>query len=1213
MLVAAFLVPSILAVILPVPSFPPISPQGNPTVPSMNRTGHDILSTFHSMGGYFTENRGQVTEGVRYYSMGNPAVAFRDDGVMFVVTENAGDGVADGQRPRGSRGLPAVAALEPVSRSLAYMIRFEGANAVRPVGRERLPFDSNFFIGKEPGGWKTDVANFGEVVYRNLYDGTDLVYRVIAEGLKYEFIVSPGADPAVINVTYEGTESLRIDDGSLVAHTALEDVRDAAPVSFQEGKEVKCSMELRGANSYGFFCENLDASLQLVIDPLVYSTYLGGSIYESGMVALAVDDSGNAVVASGTDSPDFPVTPGVYQGSPRGFSDAYVSKLRADGSALIFSTFLGGSSGDEGISLALDSLGNVYLTGYTASSDFPVTPGAPDPTNGGDDVFVAKLNAAGDALIFSTFLGGAGFDEAWGIALDSQLNAYVTGNTESVDFPVTPGAIDSSCNGTDAFVTKLNAAGNAFLYSTFLGGNGDDEGHSVAVDASSNSYVTGFTQSADFPTTADAFDTSHNGGRDAFVVKIDPGGSTIAYSTFLGGSDSDRGSSIAVDSSGSAYVVGTTFSVGFPTTSGVLDSVLEGVNDGFVTKMNATGSGLAYSTFVGGSGADNGVSITLDSSGDAYVAGVTFSNDLPTTPGAFDATRNGFWDAYALHLNSTGVSVIYGTYIGGGGDDVGYSIALDRDGDIYVAGDTMSTNFPVSPGAIDSTYGGNTDDFIIKIDPYGRRPIARYLGVQGFTSLPGTRHVTDTSPLLNWTYYDEDGDPQARYEVKVGTFAGGGDMWSPGEQGGNVTSAMYGGPPLSRGTDYWFSVRVNDSIAWSNWTDIEFHTNSIPSPPLAALDPPQLSSVSSSVRRNVSWSASTDAEGDIVTYEWHVATDTTFSSFVASGSESRNTSSDFVAEGGRTFYWRVRARDDYEPLNWSAYGNTPPGYWTFSTLVNRPPAALGLGVQGYTSPPAITHITDMTPALNWTFYDPDGQTQVGYEAKVGTSQAGSDKLYTGAQTGTGSIVAYNGLPLASGTDYWFSVRVSDGFNWSSWAGVRFHVNSIPSPPPGYLSPIGGHSISPSASQRVEWRASTDAEGDNVTYEWQVATDNSFQIVVASGSGMNTSSAPFSTDSGRTYYWRVKARDDYEPSNWSEYGNAPTSYWSFHTTSPPTSGIESSFFCIVVIIAAFLILSVLVSYWIFKWRVRVAARIMREELEPILRPERHPEETKKPKK
>jgi hypothetical protein len=391
---------------------------------------------------------------------------------------------------------------------------------------------------------------------------------------------------------------------------------------------------------------------------LVYSTYLGGTSADEGL-GIALDSSNNAYITGFTNSADFPTTPGAFQVAKAGGSDAVITKLSPDGSTLVYSTYLGGTSDDSGHGIALNSNNNAYITGYTSSADFPTTGGAYQmANNGGTDAFVAKLGSEGNTLAYSTYLGGTSNDEAQGIALDSSNNAYITGGTDSHNFPTTGGAYQTAYNGHwDAFVTKLGPAGNALVYSTYLGGStSDDSGYGIALNSNNNAYITGQTASADFPTTGGAYQTANNGGADAFVTKLGSAGNSLAYSTYLGGTDSDAGKGIALDSSNNAYITGFTNSADFPTTGGAYDTSFNGAADVFVTKLSSAGNTLAYSTYLGGEDGDGGDGIALDSSNNAYITGGTSSANFPTTPDAFQVANAGGYDAFVCKM-STGYNL----------------------------------------------------------------------------------------------------------------------------------------------------------------------------------------------------------------------------------------------------------------------------------------------------------------------------------------------------------------------------------------------------------------------------------------------------------------------------------------------------------------------------------------------------------------------------
>jgi Beta-propeller repeat len=380
---------------------------------------------------------------------------------------------------------------------------------------------------------------------------------------------------------------------------------------------------------------------------LVYSTYLGGSGADYG-TGIAADSAGNAYVTGNTCSTDFPTKNPLQQTYGGGSStymcgDAFVTKISPAGSALVYSTYLGGSDVDVGLGIAVDSTGNAYVTGATFSTNFPTVNPLQPAYGGNGDAFVSKISPTGSALVYSTYLGGSSTEDSFavpwlsygGIAADSAGNAYVTGFTQSTDFPTMNPFQPANGGDTDAFVTKINPTGSALVYSTYLGGSSADYGHGIAVDSAGNAYVTGFAQSNNFPTMNPLQPTNH-GYINAFVAEINPSGSTLVYSTYLGGEDADYGNAVAVGSAGDAYVTGYTTSTTFPVTPGAFEAVCNhGLHcshygDAFVTKINSAGSALAYSTYLGGNRQDYGYGIAVDSAGSAYVTGQTDSVNFPT-------------------------------------------------------------------------------------------------------------------------------------------------------------------------------------------------------------------------------------------------------------------------------------------------------------------------------------------------------------------------------------------------------------------------------------------------------------------------------------------------------------------------------------------------------------------------------------------------------
>ncbi|MFO0855322.1 MAG: SBBP repeat-containing protein [Planctomycetia bacterium] len=468
---------------------------------------------------------------------------------------------------------------------------------------------------------------------------------------------------------------------------------------------------------YGFTVASYDKRYPLVIDPtLVYSTYLGGSDDDSGLYLTfggtdIAVDGDGNAYVTGSTKSFDFPTKIAVYGTCTGKYDAFVTKIGTSGTSLLYSTYLGGSEDDYGLRIAVDNAGNAYVTGWTQSSDFPTANAMYGTNTGWTDAFVTKIAASGTSLSYSTYLGGSSYDWGSGIAVDVAGNAYVTGSTYSSDFPTKTLIYGSNKGDEDVFVTKIGTSGTSLSYSIYLGGSARDESRGMAVDSAGNVYVTGFTWSSDFPTEIPIYGT-YTSSYDAFVTKIGTSGTSLSYSTYLGGSDADEGYSIAVDSAGNAYVTGYTKSSDFPTANAMYGTNT-GWTDAFVTKIAASGTSLSYSTYLGGNGDEAGESIAVDSAGNAYVTGYTGSFNFPTEKPIY-GTNTGSWDAFVTKISTSGTSLSYSTYLGGSYSDHGTGIAVDSVGNAYVKGETYSSDFPTA----NAMYGSNTgywDAFVTKI------------------------------------------------------------------------------------------------------------------------------------------------------------------------------------------------------------------------------------------------------------------------------------------------------------------------------------------------------------------------------------------------------------------------------------------------------------------------------------------------------------------
>jgi len=688
------------------------------------------VSSWGKMPLFFIANQGQLDNRVAYYLSGSDkTLYFTPGGVTIALADISHN------HTTGSRG-------EHAHSRYILKLEFMGANAVRPFGQEMNQAIISYFKGK-PGEWRTGLPTFSKISYPNLWERIDLVYSGNVDRLKYEFLVQPGADPSRIRLAYQGASISLNQEGQLTVSTPAGGFNDDAPVAYQDvdGERVSVTVRyiLTDDTTYGFSLGPYNQNLPLVIDPavLVYCGFIGGNDTEWGY-GIAVDSTGNAYITGETFSTEesFPeiVGPGQTQS---GEMDAFVAKIMADGSGLVYAGFIGGSEADLGSSIAVDSAGNAYITGNTQSTEetFPVLNGPDLESNGGSDAFVAKVKSDGTGLDYAGFIGGENGDSGNSISVDSSGGAYITGYTASDEttFPDLIGP-DLSYNGDgDAFIAKVMSDGSGLAYAGYIGGSGSDQAKGIAVDSNGSSYIVGMTSSTEstFPETIGP-DLSYNlGTSDAFVAKVNSAGSGLVYAGYLGGVSVDEGYGIAIDSSGSAYVAGRTSSgqASFPVLVGPDLTYNGGSSDIFVAKINNDGTGFVYAGYIGGNDGEFGYAIGIDSLGSAYLTGYTFSTEtnFPVVGGP-DLTHNGgYWDAYVAKVKADGSGLIYCGYLGGENSDIGQGIAVDAEGSTYVVGATKSNEatFPEAVGP-DITMNGERDAFVAKVT-YSPDDIYTYL------------------------------------------------------------------------------------------------------------------------------------------------------------------------------------------------------------------------------------------------------------------------------------------------------------------------------------------------------------------------------------------------------------------------------------------------------------------------------------------------------
>jgi concanavalin A-like lectin/glucanase superfamily protein/beta-propeller repeat-containing protein/slime mold repeat-containing protein len=684
----------------------------------------------------FEPNRGQSHPDVRFLSRGQ--------GYSFYLTAN--EAVLTLSKPSkpvhsSLSKSPALRQSRPPrpSRQAVIRIRPLAANPAPEItGTELLPGKSNYFIGSDRQKWIRDIPQYAGVRYKGVYPGVDMLFHGLRHRLEYDFLLSPGADPGVIRLAFEGVKKVSFDhEGNLMLRVPGSEILQHVPDVYQEVNGVRTKIAgkyvLLGRRTVAFHIGKYDSQTPLTIDPVLsYSTYFGSAGGSNPASSVAHDGCGNAYVVGGTNAANFPTTSNAYQQVSGGAGDAFVAKLNANGTVLLYSTYLGGNGGDGATSVAVDSSGAAYLTGGTDSTNFPIVNGYQATIGGLQDPFVAKLDPAGSVLLYSTYLGGTGYDFGASIAIGSSGVVYAAGETDSLDFPTTAGVLQSGYAGSnDIFLTKLDTATSgtsSLVYSTYFGGADVEYNAVVAADASGNAYLGMSTESSGLPAVGafQAVPNSRFGLQSAYLAKIDPGASNVLYSTYLGGTIAEDLISIALDQTGKTYLTGVTSSTDFPVSSNAYQAAQAGLGDAFVAKLDTSQTGAAsrlYATYLGGTEFEVGNDIAVDAAGNAFVTGYTSSTAFPTVNPLQASIGGGDVDAFVAEVNPSGSSLVFSTYLGGNGADSAYSITVDGAGNALVTGDTTSTDFPTTAGVLQPGLAGIDDAFVARICTSGTCPL----------------------------------------------------------------------------------------------------------------------------------------------------------------------------------------------------------------------------------------------------------------------------------------------------------------------------------------------------------------------------------------------------------------------------------------------------------------------------------------------------------
>ena len=837
-------------------------------------------------------------------------------------------------------------------------------------GESPLEAKANFLLGDDPARWRANIGLFQAVRYNGLYAGIDMKYGGTGRRLKSEFLLAPGADPDLIRVRYAGADDIALDGGSLVFRFQNGELREDSPEAYQvlSGRRVPVKCHY--------------------------------ALHADGTVGFAL---------------------GKYDTSLELIIDPVLS----------YSTYLGGSGFDAVTGLAVDSSGNAFVTGYTDSLDFPIAGAIQGATGGGVDAFVVKLNPAGNALLYATYIGGSGDDRARGLALDASGNVIITGSTTSQNFPRVAAYQTIFGGGRDAFVTKLNATGNLLVFSTYFGGSGYDSGNAIASDSSGSVYIAGDTYSTNLPVMG-AMQSLNAGRQDGFAAKFSSAGA-LQYSTYLGGAGDDRGVAIAVDTAGAAYITGNTTSANFPVAN-AFQPANAGGQDAFVTKLNAAGTAIVYSTYLGGSGGipgypESGNGIGVDSAQSAYVTGVTHSANFPKLGALQTGHAGGGLDAFVCKFTPAGSALVYGTFLGGIGLDTATAIAIDSGGIAYVTGNTTSPDFPmINP--LQSSKSGSVDSFVVAVDPAGASllfstffggnssdggtaialngsgkvwmagqttstnfPVLGPVQATGFsegngfissiaqvvtqkaamtTPAPGSV-LTGASVTFTWT-----NTGATQYALDVGTTVGGTNITTGSV--GTATSKTVSGIPVDGSTIY---VRLSTNIA-GVWQFFDYTYTAVTSVTKATMTSPVPSTTLSGATITFTWTNTGASQ-----YALDVGTSVGGTS-ITSGSVGAVTSKTVngIPVDGSTIY--VRLSTNIAGV-WQFFDYT---YTAFTTVTKAT----------MTSPVPSTTLSGAAVTFTWTS---TGASQ--YALDVGTAPGGTN-ITTGS-VGTATSKAVSGIPV----------------------------------------------------------------------------------------------------------------------------------------------------------------------------------------------------------
>ena len=970
----------------------------------------------------------------------------------------------------------------------------EANNIKEIITNDASGYYFNYLLGNDRNNWAAKVRSYRSVELKNIYKNIDLKYYFDKGNVRYDFWINPKGDAENILLSFEGADNTKLSEhGDLIIETSVGNFMNGELYAYQiiNGKkeEVECRFEKVADNTYGFELGTYNRKYPLIIDPLVYSTYLGGAD-DDEITCMATDDDDNIYIGGNTESNNFPTTTGAYQTNRLGWDDIFVTKLNPSGSALVYSTYIGGSYRDNASDLFVDSDGYVYFTGDVDSWNYPVSASALHTNHSSGfnpDGIVTKLNTDGTDIVFSTYLVGSDEDKPLGIVVDGDGNSYICGFTASSDFDISTGAYQTTMTNSyeEAFVLKLNSSGSTLVYGTYIGGSSDDKANDIQIDGSGYAYITGSTESDDFPASTGAYQTSFGGDIDAFLTKFNTSASDIEYSTYIGDSDDDFGYAISLDND-KAIISGKTRSSDYPTTSGAFQTSGGGIADAFVTKFNSNGTSLEYSTFIGGSNNDAAYSMISDNDGNIYITGETESTNFPVTTTAYQSSKDVDEDAFLFKLSSDGEENLYSTYFGGDDEDIGYAICTDGNISFYIAGKTVSSDFPTTTGAYQTSNPGNDAGFVSKLS-IGIESPEPILPMDESVAVP-------LNTTFSWSSVDGAND----YDLQISTAS---DFSSTVDQQNGITNTSVQSSELEDENVYYWRVRANSTNFTSNWSETwQFSTPGlVPVPDLVSPADDSYGISVSSV--TLDW----DEAETATSYTLQVSTQSNFVTTVVNEENTTLTSYEFTSlTNGEKYYWRVLAKTDEDISAW-----TDP--WSFTAA---------LGTVTLSTPSDGSYAVGVDPS-SFSWQSLEGATT--YDIIISTSPDFDEGL-TSIDDIASTDVTVSGLNKNS--EYWWKVRGKNPGDTGPWSDA-FKLTTSLTYPNLYRPNDGAYSIS--VDPALSW-----IELDVATlYDVQISRSSDFSTIDFWDYNVSGGEKSFTgLSNGQLYYWRVRSKNPGDISEWS---------------------------------------------------------------------------------